>query len=92
MNLRDPEMKAELLHRLRRIEGQMRGIEAMITAERECREVFQQLMAARSALHSATQAFVANYVTTCLLEEEGVTPERRAELVENLTYLLDKAP
>mgnify|MGYP003938858293 CR=1 FL=1 len=37
MQLRDAESKASLVNRLRRIEGQVRGVENMINSERECR-------------------------------------------------------
>lgn len=49
----DDSEKAALLARLRRVEGQIRGIEGMIEREAECEQVAQQLAAARSALDRA---------------------------------------
>ncbi|HZW03684.1 MAG TPA: metal-sensitive transcriptional regulator [Anaerolineaceae bacterium] len=96
MKLKNPQAKTGLLNRLRRIEGQVRGVQAMIEDERECREILQQLAATRSALQSATQAFlqeyVQEYVSNCLIDPEADQPGRREALVEELVSLLGKAP
>ena len=92
MKLNNPQAKIGLLNRLRRIEGQVRGVQAMIEDERECREILQQLAATRSALQGATQAFLQEYVSNCLLEPEADQPDKREALVEELVGLLGKAP
>ncbi len=48
--IRDEDHKRELVLRLRRVEGQLRGIQAMIEAGADCEKVTQQLSAARRAL------------------------------------------
>ncbi|MFM8973401.1 MAG: metal-sensitive transcriptional regulator, partial [Actinomycetota bacterium] len=52
----DEDVRAELHRRLRRIEGQVRGIQQMLDAERECREIVTQLAAATKALEESKEA------------------------------------
>jgi len=66
MQLTDSSGKADLLRRVRRIEGQARGVARMIEEDRDCREVLQQLAAIRSAAHQATVALVRAYATECV--------------------------
>ena len=66
MQLTDSSGKADLLRRVRRIEGQARGVARMIEEDRDCREVLQQLAAIRSAAHQATVALVRVYATECV--------------------------
>ena len=63
--LADSSAKTDLLRRVRRIEGQARGIARMIEEDRDCNEVLQQLAAVRSAAHQATVTLVRAYATEC---------------------------
>ena len=69
MQLTDSSGKADLLRRVRRIEGQARGVARMIEEDRDCREVLQQLAAIRSAAHQATVALVRAYATECVASD-----------------------
>jgi DNA-binding FrmR family transcriptional regulator len=69
MKLTDSSAKADLLRRVRRIEGQARGIAKMIEEDRDCREVLQQLAAVRSAAHQATVALVRVYASECVASD-----------------------
>jgi DNA-binding FrmR family transcriptional regulator len=51
--VRDEQHKKDLILRLRRIEGQLRGIQAMIEKDAECESIVQQLSASRRALDKA---------------------------------------
>ncbi|MGZ5033380.1 MAG: metal-sensing transcriptional repressor [Usitatibacter sp.] len=51
--IRNPKHKNDLVMRLKRIEGQLRGIQAMIAAGEDCEKVAQQLSASRKALDKA---------------------------------------
>ena len=51
--IREPKHKQDLIMRLKRIEGQLRGIQSMIESDAECERVTQQLSAARRALDKA---------------------------------------
>ena len=83
-----PEAKAELQQRLRRIEGQARGVQRMIDEGRDCKAILQQLAAIRSAAHQASLVLVRSYATQCLSQPES----RRspAELVDELVGVLAK--
>lgn len=69
MKLNDSSAKADLLQRVRRIEGQARGVAKMIEEDRDCNEILQQLAAVRSAAHQATVALVRNYASQCVVSD-----------------------
>ena len=77
VKLADSSAKADLLRRVRRIEGQARGIARMIEEDRDCSEVLQQLAAVRSAAHQATVALVRTYATECMASDSS--PDEIAE-------------
>lgn len=60
------ETVAELLRRLRRVEGQVRGIQTMLTEQRECADVVTQIAAAARALEQVGFRLVASGLTYCL--------------------------
>ncbi len=61
---------ADLLRRLRRVEGQVRGVQQMLQEKRDCREVVTQLSAANKALEQAGFVLVAAGLTWCLSDPE----------------------
>ena len=69
------ETVSDLIKRLRRIEGQVRGLQQMLADGRDCREVVTQLSAANKALEQAGFVLVAAGLTWCLSD-----PERSAAL------------
>lgn len=71
----DPEMTGDVLKRLRRANGQVAGVIAMIEAGRECAEVVTQLAAASRALDRAGFKIIACGLKQCADEE---VPEARA--------------
>lgn len=62
----------QILTRLRRIEGQIRGIQRMFEEDRECEDVITQLMAARSGLDQVGLLILDSHVMDCVL---GMLPE-----------------
>ncbi len=62
---RDEMTKGMLLKRLRRIEGQVRGIEKMIIDDRDCESLVTQLAAVRSAIESVGALVLNNYMKLC---------------------------
>jgi DNA-binding FrmR family transcriptional regulator len=60
------ETAADLLKRLRRIEGQVRGIQAMLTEQRDCADVVTQIAAANKALGQVGFKLVASGLTYCI--------------------------
>ena len=71
MKVQSQEVKGDLHRRLRRIEGQVRGIQRMLDDDRDCREIVQQLNAAHAAVGNATHLFMRAYAKDCLLSASG---------------------
>lgn len=69
--------KSDLLNRVRRMEGQARGVARMIEEDRDCNEILQQLAAVRSAAHQATVTLVRAYAAECVMSEG--TPQEIAD-------------
>ena len=65
--------KEVLLKRLRRAEGQIRGIQKMIESQRDCESVITQLAAVRSAIEGVGGLILRNYMKICFRDEK--TPE-----------------
>ena len=61
----------EVLKRLKRAEGQLSSIRAMIEAGRSCLDVAQQLQAAESAVREAKKTFIHDHLNHCLDEAAG---------------------
>jgi CsoR family transcriptional regulator, copper-sensing transcriptional repressor len=59
------ELRKDLLDRLNRIEGQVRGVGRMVEGGRPCLEVLQQLASAQAALRGLTKAVLRNYLERC---------------------------
>ncbi len=90
MNLQSEEARADIQRRLRRIEGQLRGLDGMLANGRSCREIVQQLNAANAALQGATHQVVRAYARECLSQSGPPDPARQAAM-EELVDLLASA-
>ena len=66
---------ADLVKRLRRVEGQVRGIQQMLEDQRDCRDVVTQISAANRALEQAGFVLVAAGLTWCLEDPERSAAE-----------------
>jgi DNA-binding FrmR family transcriptional regulator len=64
------------VRRLRRIEGQVRGLERMVDDDRECEEILTQLMAVRSGLEQVSLLLLDHHVKDCLLGDCPVDSDR----------------
>jgi DNA-binding FrmR family transcriptional regulator len=60
--------KEQLIRRLRRIEGQTRGIQAMVADDRWCPDILQQIEAARAALDRVALGLAEGHVRHCMAE------------------------
>jgi len=100
MKIRNNESKEKLIQRLRRIEGQVRGVQAMLNEERDCREIMQQLTAIHSAVQATSRAFFQDYAAVCLSEMDdelstgktGTAQAKREKILQEMITLLDKTP
>ena len=58
-------LKKDVMARMKRIEGQVRGIQRMIDEGKECEDILVQVRAVRSALRSATTQIMRRYLLRC---------------------------
>ena len=79
----------DLIHRLNRIEGQIRGIRGMVDKNAYCTDILVQVAAANAALNSFNKVLLANHIKTCVTRDirEG-KEETVDELVETLQKLM----
>jgi DNA-binding FrmR family transcriptional regulator len=73
--------KDQLLNRLRRIEGQVRGIEGMVADDRYCIDILTQISAAQAALDKVGLGLLDQHAQHCVL---GAAEESRAEKTDEL--------
>jgi DNA-binding FrmR family transcriptional regulator len=92
MKLENEETKIRLAQRLRRVGGQVRGIETMIQEGRDCREIVQQLSAVQAALHGFGREFFEEYAVECLIEKESEMVDRsaREKALRELVAMINK--
>ncbi len=67
MNL-DDEKKDDVLKRLRRIEGQVRGLQRMVEEDRYCGDVLTQFSSVQQALRGAARIITRNHLETCVTD------------------------
>lgn len=72
----DPERKRSLVMRLKRVEGQLRGVQKLVEEDADCEKVAQQLAAARKALDKSFFAMVG-----CVIAQGDVPPDDVADLL-----------
>lgn len=58
----------DLIHRLNRIEGQVRGIQTMVEEERYCIDIITQVSAVTSALNAFNKALLSQHIKTCVAD------------------------
>ena len=76
--------KAKLLARLKRIEGQARGLARMVEEERYCIDILQQIASLRAAADAVARTLLRDHIQGCLLEAAGTGSEQEKidEVVE----------
>ena len=92
MKVQTTATKEELQKRLRRIEGQVRGVQKMLDEDRDCHEIIQHLAAIRSAVQGASLIFMKQYASDCLVDADKSDKATRAMLVDDLIGLLGRVP
>jgi len=84
-----PKEKKAMLNRLKRVEGQLRGIQRMIIEDKPCYDILLQLSAARKAMQKACIAVLKNSISDCLIENTQPDIENLEKLIN---ALIDVAP
>ena len=87
--LRAEEEKKKLLNRLRRIEGQVRGLQAMVESNAYCNDILTQSAAVNAAVNAFNRELLASHIRTCVADDiRAGHDEAIDELVQTLQKLM----
>jgi DNA-binding FrmR family transcriptional regulator len=86
----DPEIKAANSKHLKRIEGQVRGIAAMIEEDRYCADIIQQCAAVQESLRSVAKNLLRNHLSHCASHAMRGDAAQQAAMVDELVALVGK--
>ena len=79
----------DLMNRLKRIEGQVRGLQKMLEGDTYCPDILVQVSAVNSALNSFSKTLLASHMRTCVVEDIKAGREEAVdELVETLRKVM----
>ena len=84
---RTPEARRDLIIRLNRIEGQVKGIRRMIENDIYCTDILVQVAATNAALHAFNKELLAEHIRTCVTQD---IKDGKEETVEELLNTLKK--
>jgi DNA-binding FrmR family transcriptional regulator len=73
----------DIIARLRKVEGQMRGLQRMVKEEQDCEAIITQLMAARAALDKVGVSIVTDHLEQCLANPN---PQQQIERMLDLVF------
>lgn len=79
----------KIKNRLRRVEGQIKGVLRMMEEEKECKDIVTQLSAARSAIDRTIGVIVSSNLISCIQDEN--TAKNRDELIKEAVDLFVKS-
>ena len=85
----DPDIKSANLIRLRRIEGQVRGLQKMVEEERYCAEVLTQISSVHEALRSVARELMRNHLKHCAtdaIKRDAASAEQMYDELVELMY------
>ncbi len=87
--MRDEQERRDLMNRLKRIEGQVRGLQRMLDEDAYCPDILTQASAVNSALNSFCRTLLNSHIRTCVTEDIRAGREDAAdELMETLKKLM----
>lgn len=84
---RSDEEMTRLTHRLNRIEGQVKGVKAMLLSDAYCTDILVQVQAVRSALGSFAKELLSQHIRTCVAD--GIK-EGRDDVVDELVAVVGR--
>lgn len=86
----DPDIKAANLKHLKRIEGQVRGIAAMIQEDRYCADIIQQAAAVQESLRSVAKNLLKNHLRHCAADAMHEQGKKREDMIEEVLSLVGR--
>ena len=86
-----PETRESVDARLKRVAGQVSGIQRMVEEDRYCVDVLMQISAARAALGKISKILLESHIQTCVTGAfESNDPDDRAAKIEELVRVFEK--
>lgn len=87
----DPDARKNVLNQLKRIEGQIRGLQRMVEDDRYCPEILVQVSAAQEALRKVSQVLLRTHLNHCVTSAIQSGDDRRAQAIyDELSDLFNK--
>ncbi|HYB05620.1 MAG TPA: metal-sensitive transcriptional regulator [Methyloceanibacter sp.] len=83
----EAKAKTSALKRLKRIEGQVRGLARMVETDRYCIDIVTQISAVRAALRAAEQEILSDHVANCV--EHAISSGNKADQRRKVTELME---
>ena len=88
----DPELKQSIANRLRRIEGQVRGLQKMVDEERYCADVLMQITSVQEALRGVGRTLLHNHLRHCATTAiRSGDPDQAEEMYQEIVDLFYKS-
>jgi len=86
----DPDAKARNVKRLRRIEGQVRGLQKMVEEDRWCADILTQISSVQEALRGVSRELMRNHLRHCAASAIAAGPGEADEVFDELVDLMYK--
>ena len=86
----DPQIKSSNLKRLRRIEGQVRGLHKMVEEDRYCPDILMQVVSVQEALKGVSRELVRNHLSHCARQALRGSDEQAEAAVNELVAVWSK--
>ena len=87
----DPDIKARNVKRLRRIEGQVRGLQKMVDDDRYCADIMTQISSVQEALRAVGRELLRNHLRHCAAAAIKGSDEQANEMYDELVSLFYRA-
>ncbi|HEY3381612.1 MAG TPA: metal-sensitive transcriptional regulator [Vicinamibacterales bacterium] len=86
----DPQIKTQNLNRLRRIEGQVRGLQRMVEGDRYCADILVQVSSVQEALRAVGRELLRNHLRHCVSDAIVKGPEQAEAVYDELLQFFDR--
>jgi DNA-binding FrmR family transcriptional regulator len=87
----DPDIKSSNQKRLRRIEGQVRGLQRMVAEDRYCADILTQIASVQEALGAVSRELLRNHLRHCAAQAiRAGTPKQAEAMYDELLTLLSR--
>jgi DNA-binding FrmR family transcriptional regulator len=82
--------KDDYLNRLKRVEGQVRGLQRLVDQDTYCIDILTQISAVTKALQSVAVGLLDGHMRHCVRDAAGESPERADAMIEEATRAIER--